>query len=75
MRVFPGPSCLIRLSFTKLGGMKINAQVRETLTPEDSVRQVARRANSKRLRSQRLKRLVEGDPELACLRVTDAERS
>jgi hypothetical protein len=75
MRVFPGPSCLVRLSFTKLGGTKINAQIRETLTPEDSVRQVARHAYSKRLRSQRLKRLVEGDPELACLWVTDAEIS
>jgi hypothetical protein len=39
------------------------------------VRQEAGRACSKRLRSQRLKRLVEGDLELACLRVTNAERS
>jgi hypothetical protein len=47
MRVSQGPSCLIRFSFTRLGGAEINTQVPEALVPEDSVRQEARHACSK----------------------------
>jgi hypothetical protein len=36
-----GPSCLIRPSFSRLGGAEANAEVQETLPPGDSVRQEA----------------------------------
>jgi hypothetical protein len=45
-----------------------------TFAPEDAARQEARRACGKWLRSQRLKRRLEGDSELTCLQVAGAER-
>jgi hypothetical protein len=71
--VSPGPSCLVHPSFTRLGGTKINTWVQQALFPEDLARQKAHRACSERLQSQRLKRLVEGDPELVCSRAAGAE--
>jgi hypothetical protein len=56
MRVSPGPHCLIRPSFTTLGGAETNTQVPEALVPEDSARREARYACSGQLRTQRLKR-------------------
>jgi hypothetical protein len=66
VNVSPGPSCLIRPSFTRPGGTKINTWVQEALVPKDLARRETHHACTKRLWWQRLKWLVEVDPELVC---------
>jgi hypothetical protein len=66
VRVSLRPSHLVRPSFTKVSGARINTRVEEALVPEDSVRQEAHHVCSEWLQLQRLKRHVEGNLELTC---------
>jgi hypothetical protein len=60
-------------SFMKPDSTKNNTQVCGAPAPKDMVRQEAHRVCSEWLRSQRPKKWVEHDPELACLWVAGVE--
>jgi hypothetical protein len=66
MRVSSGPSHLIHPSFTRASSAKINSWVVDALFLKDWARREAHRVGSKWLQSQRLKRWVEEDLDLAC---------
>jgi hypothetical protein len=62
----PGPSCLIRPSFSKPDGVEAHAWAQETPIPGDSAGQESHHACIERLQLQRLKMWVEDDLELKC---------
>jgi hypothetical protein len=62
----PGPSCLIRPSFSRSGGTEAHARAQQALIPSDSMGQEACYICNEWLQLQRLKRQVENDLELMC---------
>jgi hypothetical protein len=70
----PGPSCPIGPFSTESSGTEINTWVQGTPAREDVARREPHRVYSERLWSRRRRRRVEGDPELACPGVVNAER-
>jgi hypothetical protein len=73
MQMSPGPSCLICPFSTESGETEINTRVQGTLAPGDVARREARHVYSEGLWSQRQRRWVEGNPELVCPWVINAE--
>jgi hypothetical protein len=75
MQMSRGPSCPINPIPTESSGTEINTQVQHTLAPEDVVRREAHHVCSEWLQSRSQRIQVEGDSELMCPWVIDAERT